>query len=78
MIKHNLDNGEELLSNGEPVSEEVRYIHYASLQSHYARNRKAEYDKLNQFELQFDDIQDNGTRWVDAVNEIKSKYPKPN
>lgn len=42
----------------------------------YARDRKAEYDKLNQFELQFDDKQDNGTRWVDAINNIKSQFPK--
>jgi hypothetical protein len=42
----------------------------------YARNRKAEYDKLNQFELQFDDNMDGTTTWVDAVNEIKARYPK--
>ena len=42
----------------------------------YARLRKAEYDKLNQFEMQFDDQQSGGTTWVDAVNEIKARYPK--
>jgi hypothetical protein len=42
----------------------------------YQRDRKVEYIKLNQFELQFDDSQDNGTRWVDAINAIKAKYPK--
>jgi hypothetical protein len=42
----------------------------------YARNRKAAYDLLNQFEMQFDDQANGGTTWVDAVNEIKARYPK--
>ena len=42
----------------------------------YARNRKAEYDQLNQFEMQFDDDRDGTTTWVDAINEIKARYPK--
>ena len=43
----------------------------------YARNRQAEYDALNQFELQFDDKENGTTTWDDAVNAIKAKYPKP-
>ena len=43
----------------------------------YARLRKAEYDQLNQFEMQFDDQRDGTTTWVDAINEIKNRYPKP-
>lgn len=43
----------------------------------YSRKRKAEYAKLNQFEMQFDDQRDSTTTWVDAVNAIKVKYPKP-
>jgi len=42
----------------------------------YARNRKAEYDKLNQFEMQYDDQQNGTTTWVDAINDIKARYPK--
>jgi len=42
----------------------------------YARNRKAEYDQLNQFEMQFNDDRDGTTTWVDKINEIKEKYPK--
>ena len=42
----------------------------------YARSRKAEYDKLNQFEMQFDDQRDNTTTWVDSINEIKARFPK--
>ena len=43
----------------------------------YSRARRAEYAKLNQFEMQFDDQRDSTTTWVDAVNAIKAKYPKP-
>jgi hypothetical protein len=42
----------------------------------YARTRKAEYDKLNQWEMQFDDQQNNTTTWVDAINDIKARFPK--
>jgi len=42
----------------------------------YARSRKAEYDKLNQWEMQFDDNRDGTTTWVDSINEIKSQFPK--
>jgi len=42
----------------------------------YARNRRIEYDKLNQFEMQFDDQRDDTTTWVEAINVIKDKYPK--
>ena len=43
----------------------------------YARNRKEEYDQLNQFEMQFDDDRDSTTTWVDTINEIKGRHPKP-
>ena len=49
--------------------------HMASIA--YKVKRKAEYDKLNQFEMQFDDQRDGTTTWVDAINEIKGRYPKP-
>ncbi len=42
----------------------------------YARNRKAEYDQLNQFEMQFDDDRDGTTTWIDKINEIKGRHPK--
>ena len=42
----------------------------------YARNRKAEYDQLNQFEMMFDDDRDGTTTWVDTINEIKGRHPK--
>ena len=42
----------------------------------YARNRKAEYDQLNQYEMMFDDKENSTTTWVDKINEIKARYPK--
>ena len=42
----------------------------------YARNRKAEYDALNQFELMTDDAANGTTTHADAINAIKAKYPK--
>jgi hypothetical protein len=42
----------------------------------YARSRKQEYDKLNQWEMQFDDQRDSTTTWVDSINEIKVRFPK--
>jgi len=43
----------------------------------YARNRKTEYDVLNQLEMQFDDEVNSTTTWKDAILAIKAKYPKP-
>jgi|TARA_B110000438_G_scaffold31065_1_gene30605 hypothetical protein len=42
----------------------------------YSRKRKAEYAKLNQFEMQFDDQRDGTSTWVNAINEIKKNFPK--
>jgi len=39
--------------------------------------REQEYKKLNQKELMFDDMVNGTTLWIDAVKEIKAKYPKP-
>jgi hypothetical protein len=42
----------------------------------YSRNRKAEYDQLNQFELISDDSINGTTTHKDAILAIKAKYPK--
>ena len=42
----------------------------------YARSRKEEYDKLNQFELISDDSINGTTTHKDAVLAIKAKFPK--
>ena len=65
-----------------PISVEDLTAKQAELQAaydaqDYARNRKAEYDQLNQFEMMFDDDRDSTTTWVDKINEIKGRHPKP-
>ena len=42
----------------------------------YADRRRAKYDELNQFEMQFDDQVNGTTTWVDAINAIKAEFPK--
>ena len=42
----------------------------------YSEKRATEYAALNQFEMQFDDQQNNTTTWVDAINDIKARHPK--
>lgn len=64
----------------QPTEEELQaeivrlQAEYDSLE--YARNRKAEYDKLNQYEMMFDDAVNGTTTWVDAINAIKAQFPK--
>ena len=43
----------------------------------YARSRKSEYDKLNQFELISEDAINGTTNHKDTILAIKAKYPKP-
>jgi len=43
----------------------------------YQRLRKAEYDKLNQYELMFDDKVNGTNTWQEAINNIKLRFPKP-
>jgi len=44
----------------------------------YARERKFEYDALNQFELMTDDAANSTTTHADAIAAIKTKWPKDN
>lgn len=70
------------LSGTTPISKSAIQAKQAELKTawdaqDYARKRKAEYDKLNQWELWYDD-QKNGTKiWQNTINTIKAKYPKP-
>ena len=77
-------NGDELewldTEQTQPTEAEIQaeiqrlQIEYDSQE--YARNRKAEYEQLNQFEMQFDDQLNGTTTWVDAINAIKQNIPK--
>jgi hypothetical protein len=67
-------------SDAQPTQEELETAWASYTAEHdaqaYARNRKEEYNQLNQFEMQFDDKRDGTTTWVDAIDTIKTKYPK--
>ena len=73
-----IDNGTGI---SQPTEEEIQTeLDSQNLEwtaNEYARNRKAEYDTLNQFELQFDDKANDTTTWDDAIEAIKAKHPKP-
>ena len=71
----------EVNETTEPTEEELQ-AEITRLQAdydakEYQRLRKSEYDKLNQFEMQFDDQLNGTTTWIDTINTIKAKYPKP-
>ena len=42
----------------------------------YSRKRKVEYDKLNQYELMYDDKVNSTDKWGEEITAIKNKYPK--
>ena len=70
------------IENLDGVSESVIESTKAELQAEYdsqeyARNRKVEYDQLNQFELISDDSINGTTTHKDAILAIKAAHPKP-
>jgi hypothetical protein len=70
-----LDNTQTQPTDAEIATEVTRLqAEYDSKQ--YARARATAYSALNQFEMQFDDQQNNTTTWVDAINDIKARFPK--
>jgi hypothetical protein len=57
--------------------EAANIAHEAAYDSQaYARSRKAEYDKLNQDEMRYDDLVNGTTTWQDAIAAIKTSIPK--
>jgi hypothetical protein len=72
-----LNNGDALTSvQRQELDEEVIRLQAIYDSQEYARLRKAAYDLLNQFEMQFDDQLNGTTTWVEAINEIKARHPK--
>jgi len=59
------------------VNVEVKVIEDAWTAQQYARDRKEEYNLLNQFELISDDTINGTSTHKDAIEAIKVKYPKP-
>ena len=82
MTRHHMINGEQIaFTQAEETARDVEEAQYAVEQielakTQYQRDRKQEYDKLNQWEMQFDDNRDGTTTWVDSINEIKVRFPK--
>ena len=74
-INMSYEDGQTPPSQAEIDAEIVRLQAVYDSQA-YARNRKEEYDQLNQFEMIFDDDRDSTTTWVDKINEIKGRHPK--
>ena len=69
-------NGDVVALDESLISTEMARLQAEYDSQEYARNRKKEYDQLNQFEMQFDDDRDGTTTWVDTINEIKGRHPK--
>jgi hypothetical protein len=70
------DNDNLIVLDEALVTAEVTRLQAEYDSQEYARNRKQEYDKINQWEMQFDDNRDGTTTWVDSINEIKERFPK--
>ena len=76
------DNIDTVIWHSTPISKEDILAKHAELQAEYdaqeyARNRKAEYDMINQFEMIGEDSINGTTTHKDAILVIKAKYPKP-
>jgi hypothetical protein len=77
LSKYRCHDGQTLPTEAELKTEKDRLEAEYDAQA-YARNRKEEYDALNQFELISDDAAGSTTTHVDAIAAIKTKWPKNN
>ena len=68
---------EEAIEHYDEMVDKAKADDIAWAATQYQRDRKEAYFHLNQFELQFDDTLDDGTRWEDAIQKIKTDHPKP-
>lgn len=57
--------------------DELAELFYNAKLEKCLNDRKRAYDKLNQFEMQFDDAINGTTTWKDAIVAIKEEFPKP-
>ena len=75
-----VDNDNERLLTDEEylaIESKVNELDSNDLSIKYKVDRKKAYDLLNQDELRFDDIKYGTTTWIDSIDEIKTRYPKP-
>jgi len=63
--------------NEKQIQKKVKELQDEYDRTEYQRLRKAEYTKLNQDELRFDDMMNGTETWKEAILTIKEKYPKP-
>ena len=70
------NNDKPIILDQSLVDTEISRLQAEYDSKQYARARATEYSALNQFEMQFDDQQNNTTTWVDAINDIKARFPK--
>ena len=70
------NNGNSVVLDEALITAEISRLQGIYDSQEYARARATEYAALNQFEMQFDDQQNNTTTWVDAINDIKARFPK--
>ena len=77
LSKYRCHDGQTLPTEAELKTEKDR-LEAEYVAQEYARNRKTEYDVLNQFELISDDSINSTTTHKDAIVAIKTKWPKDN
>jgi len=74
--EHNLSTGVTTELDDLSISVEQAATNAAYDALAWERSRKAKYNLLNQFEMQFDDAANGTTTWIDAINAIKQEFPK--
>lgn len=70
------EDEEQVEPTEEELTSEIARLQAEYDSQDYARKRKAEYDKLNQFELIAEDSINGTTKHREAIEAIKAKYPK--
>jgi hypothetical protein len=75
------DESRTYIKNEELVPDDLQLIIDAFIleceNTKYKELRKIEYDKLNQDELRYNDFVNGTNTWIEAIQQIKSKFPKP-
>ena len=61
----------------EAIEKAIADIKLEWAQTEYQRKRAREYNRLNQFEMLYDDMANGTNHWKEAIDKIKAKYPKP-
>ena len=71
-------DGNPLNITKEQIQEKLVEVQAEYDAQEYTRNRFQEYNRLNQFELMTDDAANSTTTHADAIEAIKTKWPKDN